>query len=176
MLQTFDDMLQAEPSKFGRLRIWIRAILDVPVSAAKEHITNREGTTMSRNMKILLGAVFVVLILGNAASWWFGNLHARRSQGVEKVTAAQLADAMQQDKFYYTYGDAAVLFKAKVARVTTGNGAALVTFSTNTSYSLVCQFPKAQDINVGQSISVAAPGGSAERQPHGVLLHNCVQN
>lgn len=176
MVQTFNDLLQAESSQFGRLKVWFRALIDLPVSAAKEHITNGKDIGMSRNMKIVFGAVVVLLLLANGASWWFGNLHARGNEGIEKVTVAQLADAMQQDSFYYTYGDTAVLFQAKVASITTKDNAALVTFTTNRPYSLTCQFPQRVTAKAGQSLSVAAPAGSAERQPHGVLLHNCVQN
>lgn len=131
---------------------------------------------MNRTAKWILAGACVALVMVGAASFWEGNLRARNSLGVEKVTAAQLADAMQQDRFYSTYGDTAVLFSAKVASVTTQGDTSLVTFSTGRPYALVCQFPKAVALRPGQTLSVAAPAGRAERQKQGVLLHNCLEN
>jgi hypothetical protein len=176
MVQTFDDMLENERSSIGRLRIWTITLIDMPFSAAKEHITNGGGISMNRNFKLLLGAALVAILIVGAGSWWFGNLHARRNVGIERVTPAQLADAMQQDGFYSTYGDAAVLFSGKVSSVTERNNAALVTFTTGRPYGLTCQFASNVSVKSGQTLSIAAPAGSAERQTKGVLLHNCLIN
>lgn len=176
MQQTFDDMLEGESTTFGRLRVWLRTFLDLPFSAAKEHITNGGELTMTRNIKLLVSCLIVAVFVVGAGSWWFGYLHARRTVGVERVTVAQLADAMQQDGFYSAYGDAAVLFNAKVDSVTQHNGAALVTFTTGRPYSVTCQFASNVSIKSGQMVSIAAPAGSAERQSNSVLLHNCLIN
>lgn len=176
MQQTFADLLEAEPRASGRLAVWMRTLADVPVSAAREHITNGKDYTMNRTTKyIITGACAAVIAVG-AASFWEGSLHARNDIGVEKVTVAELADAMQQDHFYNTYGDAAVLFTGKVTTVQTQQNASLVTFATGRPYALICQFPKAVALQPGQTISVAAPAGSAERQHQGVLLHDCLEN
>jgi hypothetical protein len=176
MVQTFDDLLDGEQSRSGRLRVWARTLVDLPISAAKEHLTNGKDLTMNRNTKLILAGTTVVIILVGLGSFWAGNLFSRQSVGIEQVTVAQLADAMQQDYFYSSYGDAAMLFSGKVASVEARNGASLVTFTTNRPYGVTCQFPKVVTTKVGQTISVAAPGGSAERQAHGVLLHNCIEN
>lgn len=176
MMQTFDDMLEDEHTSIGRLRIWTITLLDMPFSAAKEHITNGGGITMNRNFKLLLGAALAAILIVGAGSWWFGYLHARENVGIERVGVAQLADAMQQDDFYSTYGDAAVLFTGKVASVKMKDNASLVSFSTGRPYNVVCQFPRAVAYKIGQTISVAAPAGSAAREAHGVLLHDCVDN
>jgi hypothetical protein len=176
MKQTFDDMLEGERTKAGQLRLWARTLLDLPLSAGKEHLTNGKDSTMNRNFKLLLiAAVAGVLIVG-AGSFWFGKLHAWRSVGIERVGVAQLADAMQQDNFYSSYGSSVVLFNAKVTVVKHGQTATLVTFETNRPYSVTCQFPNNVPVSSGKTISVAAPAGSAERQKSGVLLHNCLIN
>jgi hypothetical protein len=174
MQQTFDDMLDDESTTIGRLEIWIRTLINLPFSAAKEHINNGGGLTMTRNTK--LGCLVAAIFVAGGGSWWFGNLHARQTVGIERVTVAQLADAMQQDDFYSSYGDAAVLFSAKASSITAHNNAALVTFETGRPYSVTCQFASNVSVKSGQTLSIAAPAGSAERQTKGVLLHNCLLN
>lgn len=178
MVQTFDDMLEGEKSQLGRIAIWARTLLDLPMSAAKEHLTNGKELEMkvTRNMKILLGGIILLLILANGFSWWEGNLHSRQTSGIEKVSLADMSDAMQNDHFYNTYGNTALLFDGKVQSVQQKGKVALVTFDTTSAYSVTCQFPYTEKINKGDNISVAAPGGTAERQPHGVLLHDCIMN
>jgi hypothetical protein len=176
MIQTFDDMLEHEQTTLGRLKVWARTLVDLPVSAGKEHITNGKGIHMHRNMKLVLGAAIVAIILVGAGSYWAGNLHARQSIGIERVTTAQLADAMQQDTFFSSYGSAALLFQGTVSSIKYGNSATLVTFASTRPFKVVCQFPSHISTQVGQKIAVAAPGGSAERQTAGVLLHSCTIN
>ncbi len=176
MVQTFDDMLENERSSIGRLRIWTITLMDMPFSAAKEHITNGGGISMNRNFKLLLGAALAAILIAGAGSWWLGSLHARRNVGIERVTPAQLADAMQQDSFYSAYGDTAVLFSGKVLSVTEHNNTTLVTFTTGRPYSVTCQFASNVSVKNDQTLSIAAPAGSAERQTSGVLLHNCLIN
>lgn len=176
MVQTFSDMLDDQPSRLGKTIIWTKALMDLPVSAMKEHLTNGKVIPMNRNTKLFLGGIILILLLGNGVSWWYGNLHSRQTSGVEKVSVSQLAGAMQDDSFYSTYGNTALLFSGKVSSVQTQGQVALVSFQTNRPYSLSCQFPNTSQIAKGQTISVAAPGGSAERQQNGVLLHDCVEN
>ena len=176
MVQTFDDMLEAEPSTARRAVIWARALIDLPSSVLKEHVTNGRGITMNRNTKIIITVAAFVLIFANGASFWFGNLHARQAVGIERVSPTQLADAMLHDSFYSHYGDAALLFSGKVINVQQKNTVTIATFETNSAYALECQFSGVGQIKLGDTMSIAAPGGSAERLPHGVLLHNCLKN
>lgn len=176
MVQTFDDMLGAEPSKAKRALIWARAMIDLPSSALKEHLTNGKGIAMNRTTKIVISVVALALIFANGASFWFGNLHARQSVGIVKVSPTQLADAMQRDGFYRQYGDAAVLFTGKVVNIQQKNSVTVTTFATSSTYALECQFNGEGQIKVGDTLSVAAPGGSAERLPKAVLLHDCLKN
>lgn len=176
MQVTFNDMLEGERTGWGRGMVWARAMLDLPASATREHITNGKDIPMNRNTKfILLGACIAIVIVG-LGSFWEGNLHARQSAGIERVTAGQLADAMQQDSFYSDFGNAAVLFSGNVASTKVQDKASLITFTTGRPFNVVCQFPKAVSFKAGQKVSVAAPAGSAEREAHGVLLHNCLAN
>jgi hypothetical protein len=176
MVQTFEDMLASEQSSLGRAIIWLRVLVDLPISAAKECISNGKGIAMTRNIKLVFGGVVLLLLLANGASWWFGNEHSRRTAGVEKVSVAEMADAMQADHFYSSYGNTGLLFKGVVSNVQQKSNVALVTFATSRPYSVSCQFVQAGSIRKGDTLSVAAPGGSAERLPHGVLLHNCLKN
>ncbi len=176
MQQTFKDMLEGEKTNFGRGLVWVRALLDLPISASKEHLNYGKEINMNRNTKfVIVGALIAVVIVG-LASFWEGNLHARTNIGVERVTTAQLADAMQQDNFYSTYGNSAVLFSGKVIDINTKDNASIVSFNTGRPYSVVCQFPKQVTFKTNDIISIAAPAGSAERQVKSVLLHNCLEN
>jgi hypothetical protein len=152
MQQTFNDMLHAEPSRAARLVIWARALLDLPLSASKEHITNGKDIIMNRTTKYIIAAALGAILIVGAGSFLFGSLHAKQTKGVERVTISQLNT------------------------VTRSDNATLVTFATGRPYSLTCQFASTLAVRSGQTIAVAAPAGSAERQPHGVLLHNCLQN
>ena len=176
MQQTFADMLEEEHGAFRRIIIWTRALIDLPMSAFKEHLTNGKDIIMNRNTKLIIGAALLAIILVGLASFWEGNLRSRANIGIVRVSTAQLADAMLQDDFYSTYADTVVLFSGKVASVSTEGSDSLVTFNTGRPYAVVCQFPKAVTYASGQTVSVAAPAGSAERQAHGVLLHNCLAN
>jgi hypothetical protein len=176
MQQTLDDMLQAEPSRTGRLAIWVRTLLDLPLSASKEQLTNGKGILMNRTTKYIITAALGAILIVGLSSFWFGSLHARQTMGVERVTAAQLADAMQQDHFYSDYGNAAVLFSGTASAVNHHSGTTLVTITTGRPYGLTCQFASNAIVKPGQIISIVAPAGSAERQAHGVLLHDCLTN
>jgi len=176
MVQTFDDLLDSEATKIGRLKVWVRTLTDLPFSAGKEYVTNGKDITMNKTIKLILGAAVLAIFIVGAGSYWAGNLHARQSIGIEHVTASQLGDAMQQDNFFSSYGSAALLFKGMVYSIKTGNNVTLVTFATNRPFNVVCQFPANLSVKTGQTISVIAPGGSAERQKSGVLLHNCSLN
>ena len=171
MVQTFDDMLDGEASKLARVAIWGRTLVDLPASATKEHLTNGANITMSRNVKIILAGVVVLLLIANIGSYWFGNLHARQVAGIQRVTPAEMADAMQQDNFYSNYGGAALLFSGTITSINEKNGMSLAVINTGRPYSVTCQFTT--PVSSGETISIAAPGGSAERLPQGVLLHNC---
>lgn len=176
MVQTFDDMLEAEPSRIGKLVIWSRALWELPGSLLKEYVTDGKGIIMSRNTKLLLTGIAAVLLLANGASYWFGILHARAAVGIEHVTPTQLADAMQQDDFYSTYANTAVLFSGHVTAIQKKDNVTIATFKTDHAFALECQFPASPQIISGESIAVAAPAGSADRLQHGVMLHNCVKN
>ncbi|HSX43658.1 MAG TPA: hypothetical protein VLF59_06275 [Candidatus Saccharimonadales bacterium] len=175
MEQTFDDMLDDTPSWAGRTLIWCRTIVNLPFSAAKEHVTDGKGICMTRNFKLLVGAVAIAVVCASAASFWFGSLHARQNADIRHVAVAQLGDAMQHDNFYSTYGDSALIFSARVASISDGSSPS-VTFSGTHAYSVTCQFNTDIHIKAGQTMTVAAPGGKAVRQPHGILLRGCVEN
>lgn len=173
MVQAFDDLLGGEPSRAGRCLIWARATWDIPTSALKEHITNGEFT-MSRNFKILMASIVLLLLVANGASYWFGSIHAWRAESVQRTTPSQMADAMQHDHFYSSYGKSAVLFSGKVTSARPSGDDSLVAFETDRPYSVTCQFSGKISAKAGDTIAVTTAAGSADRQKAGVLLHDCV--
>ena len=176
MQQTFDDMLEGEQSKLGRGLIWARTLVDLPVSVTKEHLTDGKDLIMNRASKfILAGAIIAIIIIGLAA-FWKGIIYSRNTIGIARVTTAQLADAMQHDDFYSTYGNAVVLFSGKISAIKLQGNTTQIILSTGRPYSVACQFPNTVSFKPHEMVSLIAPAGSAERQPHGVLLHNCQMN
>ncbi len=131
---------------------------------------------MKRTTTYILAGVLLAVLLVGLASFWEGSIHASKTSSIQRVTVGQLADAMQQDHFYTTYGNAALLFRGRVSDTKLHGNTSLVTFTTGRPYDVVCQFPKSVSYRMGQTISVIATGGSAVRQASGVLLRSCVEN
>ena len=175
MVQTLVDMLEAEPTKIGRANIWANALFDVVKCATKEQLTHG-SVIMNGFTKLVIGFAVVAILIAGIASFWVGSLRARQSVGIVRTDVSTLADAIQQDHFYSSYGNTALLFTAKVSAVSSTSDRKLVTFTTDRAYSVTCQMSSGENVEVGQTIAIAAPGGSAERLAAGVRLHDCLKN
>ena len=93
---------------------------------------------------------------------------------ITQVTATQMAAAMREDHFWYTYRFDTLLFDGKVADKTNINGHLSAKLQTSDSYSVTCELPSGVSLNVDKTYSFAAVANQADRQPAGVLLHRCV--
>jgi hypothetical protein len=94
---------------------------------------------------------------------------------ITSATPDQIANAMQLDEFYSTYGETTLIVQGTVASVSRQNSETLIQFKTNSSYGAFCNtFDTSFTGNVGDSITILAEGSGAKREPNAVLLTNCV--
>lgn len=173
MAQTFEDMLEHQPSRFGRLLIWIRTLVNLPFSALGQHMNVKGGLVMTRKTMTVLAAGLLTLVIVAVGSFWLGHIKTAESAGIARVTTTSLADAMKQDHFYSDFGNSAVIFKGTVSSTELVKGLTIVTFKSHSSYGIACRFQTLPNVTIGDEIEVVAPGGQAIRQPFGVLLRDC---
>ena len=122
---------------------------------------------------LVLGLVILALM---PVMYFLGNKDAVQNMIIVRVTPDALASAMANDNFYSTYRQSALLVSGKVASVTTSGQTTLVGYQTSVSYHATCVMDgAASQVKVGDTVTLLTMGGTAERQPAGVLLHGCVQ-
>ena len=114
-------------------------------------------------------AVLIALFLC-AVCYFLGMQHTEENLTFKNITANQAARAMQEDHFYADYKENTLFITGTVASV----DGADVTFDTGASFGAVCRLNSPNsNIEANQTVRLITEGGTAERQPHGVLLKNC---
>ena len=92
------------------------------------------------------------------------------------VTPTQMAAAMRQDEFWSSNRFNTLVFEGKVQSVNSSNGKTTLGFVTSDSYGASCQMNNSNTMfKIGKTYKFAVESYKAERQPHGVLLHDCLQ-
>ena len=126
---------------------------------------------MVRRRIIIIIALVVAAFVVAVALFFFGDEHAVSSMSIKQVTPDQLAAAMKEDHFYSDYRQNTLLIRGEVASVS----GSLLTFKTSSSYQAQCSLAiSSRNIHKGDNITVISEGGTAARQPNGVLLKDCV--
>lgn len=122
-------------------------------------------------------AVFVVQIYALAGCSLFREPSPTpRPTTVAQVTADDVAQAMDNDAFYSTYGQTTLLIRGTVAALDPQPGHFTVTLATSVRTQVLCDLGgQAPPIKVGDVITVrsADPGNDVSRQDAAVLIHNC---
>jgi hypothetical protein len=92
-----------------------------------------------------------------------------------RVTASQVAAAMQEDRFFSDYGQATLLVQGSVSSVSQQNGREIVDLRTGEPTKVLCDLagPSAQ-VRDGETITVRVQGSDAQRDQGAVVLANCV--
>lgn len=117
-------------------------------------------------------SLLVIAIAGSSIITW---RHTLNRLTVRTVTPTAIAAAMKNDDFYGTYNENTLLVKGEVASVTKQQGDTIVYLRTNSTYSAACDLGATSvSLQKGMPLTVLAEAATAERQPHGVLLINCV--
>ena len=99
-----------------------------------------------------------------------------RPTTVAQVTADQVAQAMDEDRFYATYGQTVLLIQGTVAAVDQQPDDFVVTLATSVRTKVLCDLGNiAPGVKVGEAITVrsANPEKDVARQDAAVLIHNC---
>jgi hypothetical protein len=99
-----------------------------------------------------------------------------RPTTVVQVTADQVAQAMDEDRFYATYGQTTLLIQGAVAAVDQQPDHFIVTLATSGPTQVLCDLGTTTPaIKVGETVTVrsANPEQDVARQDAAVLIHNC---
>jgi hypothetical protein len=99
-----------------------------------------------------------------------------RPTSVVQVSADQVAQAMDDDRFYATYGQTTLLIQGTVAGIDPQPGHFILILATSGSTLVLCDLGnKAAAIKTGDSVTVrsADPEKDIARQDAGVLIRNC---
>lgn len=95
---------------------------------------------------------------------------------VVRVTADQVAQAMEADEFWTTYGHGALLIQGTVASVNQQPNHFILELATSVPTTVLCDLGKqAASAKVGDTITVesANPEQDVLRQPSAVMIQNC---
>jgi predicted small lipoprotein YifL len=99
-----------------------------------------------------------------------------RPTTVARVTADQVAQAMDSDQFYATYGQTALLIEGSVASVDPQPDHFIVTLATGVHTKVQCDLGnRAPPIKAGDTITVrsADPEHDVSRQDAAMMIRNC---
>src|SRR6202521_1560732 len=99
-----------------------------------------------------------------------------RPTSVVQVTADQVAQAMDGDRFYATYGQTTLLIQGTVAGIDPQPSHFILILATSGSTQVLCDLgSKAAAIKAGDTVTVqsADPEKDIARQDAGVLIRNC---
>ena len=129
---------------------------------------------MARRRIIITAALVLFLIIFGGVLYFLGDKHGVESMTFKRTDPTPLANAMKNDNFYTSYRDNTLLVTGTTKSVSQTAKGIQVVFKTNSSYSVTCNFgSKNPGLRANQTVTVLAQGGSAERQPAGVLLTVC---
>lgn len=122
-------------------------------------------------------ACAILLLISLSACGLFREpLPTPRPTTVAQVTADQVAQAMDDDAFYATYGQTSLLIQGTVAAVDQQTNHFIVTLATGVRTKVQCDLGnKAPAVKVGDTITIrsANPEQDVARQDAAVLIHNC---
>jgi hypothetical protein len=130
---------------------------------------------LAANHSLSLGAALVLIGL-SACGLLREPLATPRPTSVVQVSADQVAQAMDNDQFYATYGQTTLLIEGTVAAIAPQPEHFILTLATSGSTSVMCDLGnKAAAIKVGDRVTVrsADPEKDVARQDAGVLIRNC---
>lgn len=123
----------------------------------------------------IAAAAVVLLGVATAGGFLLGDIQSVKGLTIRRVTPAQLADAMREDRFYSDYRKSSLLVTGSVSSVVRGDGRLTVAFATGSTWGTSCELGAATVApRAGDTLTVLALGGAAERLPSGVLLRGAV--
>lgn len=123
---------------------------------------------------ILIITLVIVLLAFGIACFVAGQRHGLRSMTIKRVSPEQLATAMQQDRFYSTYGENTLLVTGAITAVGKQDNNLVATFKTSASFKAQCDLGNNnQNLPTDQEVTLVTEGSTARRLPNAVLLMDC---
>jgi len=128
-----------------------------------------------KNKPFVISITVAVLIFGGLIIAWQSALYTLNHMSFKEVTSTQLAAAMRQDEFWSSNRFNTLVFDGKVKSVNTDGNKTTLEFVNSDTYSTSCELNNSNTkFKVGETYKFAVETYQAERQPKGVLLHNCI--
>jgi hypothetical protein len=93
-----------------------------------------------------------------------------------RLTADQVAQAMQQDAFFSTYGQNSLLIQGTVVSINRNGSDLIVILDSTVPTKVECDLGNHESaVHVGETITILSenPGSDASRDAGMVLLRNC---
>jgi hypothetical protein len=128
-----------------------------------------------KNKPLVVFVAGFILVVGGLIIAWLSTLYTLEHLSFRDVTPTQMAAAMRQDEFWSTYRFNTLVFDGKVQSISKYTGVTTLEFVTNDSYGASCQMGNTiGNFKVGETYKFETETYQAQRQPHGVLLHGCI--
>ncbi len=128
-----------------------------------------------KSKPIVIALIVLVFIFAGLIIAWQSALYTLNHISFKNVTTTQLAAAMREDKFWSYNRFNTLVFDGKVKSVNTEGSKTTLEFVTSDTYSASCELNNLSiNFKVGETYKFAVETYQAERQPNGVLLHNCI--
>jgi hypothetical protein len=127
--------------------------------------------------RIAVGVGLALVVVATAAlAFLLGGMQALDGLSIKRVTATQIANAMQEDRFYTDYRESTLLVDGVVSSVSMRGSDVIAEFKTDSSFQALYDLgPRStSSLHAGDRMTVIAEAASAERQPSAVLLNGCV--
>jgi hypothetical protein len=128
-----------------------------------------------KNKKIIVSFSILVLLLCGLIIAWTSSLYTLNRLSFKEVTPTNLASAMRQDEFWSTYRFNTLIFDGKIQSINSNHDKTTLGFVTSDKYGVSCEVNELNTaFKVGATYKFEVEAYQAERQPHSVLLHNCL--
>lgn len=123
---------------------------------------------------VTIALVLIVLIFGGLIIAWQSALYTLNQMSFKQITTTQMAADMRNDEFWSSNRFNTLIFNGQVKSINTHNNKTTLAFVTTDAYGVSCEVnSSSSQFKVGSTYKFAVESYQAERQPNGVLLHNC---
>src|SRR5579884_3303062 len=126
-----------------------------------------------KNKPLVVVLTLILLIFCGLVIAWQSALYTLNNMSFKDVTPTQLAADMRNDEFWSSNRFNTLIFDGKVKAVHTVSNKTTLQFESADAYSAACELNTSARFKVGGVYKFAVETYQAERQPNGVLLHNC---
>ena len=130
--------------------------------------------SLLKNKPISIFLAVIVLTFAGLIVAWQSALYTLNHMAFKDVTPTQLAAAMRKDEFWSSNRFNTLVFDGKVKSISTNGSKATLEFETSDTDGASCEVNDSNTkFEVGKTYKFGVETYQAERQPDGVLLHDC---